>query len=294
MMRVAFQGDRGAYSELAARQALGDSLETVPCRSFDEVFELVEKGGVERGIVPIENSLAGTIRRNYDLLLRHSLRIVGEHSLPVRHCLIAHPSVELADVEIAVSHPQALAQCERRLVSLGIEPEPAYDTAGAVRSLSDGARKNAAAIASSYAAEVFNMRILQANLQDYPHNFTRFLVLSREPLAAAEGDTELSDDAGQTKISIAFSLQSGPGTLFKALAVFALRDLDLAKLESRPNPERPWDYLFYLDFLTNDPAGAAQRSLAHLEEIASMLTVLGTYPAQKIPEQAGLVAATDA
>ncbi len=266
--RVGFQGEHGAYSELAARAALGTEIETIPHRTFDEVFEEVQTGNDHHGLVPIENSLAGSIHRNYDLLQRHKLWIVGETQLRVEHCLIAAPGVALTDVRIVRSHPQALAQCEGTLRKLGVETEAAYDTAGSVRDLRDSRARDAAAIASKLAAEVYDMNILEQGIEDDPNNFTRFLLLAREPLVAS----------GDVKTSIVFALHNLPAALFRAMACFALRDIDLTKIESRPIPGSQWQYHFYLDFIGSQYEGAGQLALQHLGEMATELRVLGTYP----------------
>ena len=263
--QVAFQGERGAYSEMAALAALGDALEPLPHRTFDEVFASVEAGASDLGLVPIENSLAGSIHRNYDLLLRHTLHIVGETQLRIEHCLIAKPGVKLADVRVVRSHPQALAQCERHLAEMGVEAEAAYDTAGSVRDLQ---ASDAAALASRLAAEVYGMAILREGMEDDKQNYTRFLVLGRDP----------ANPTGETKTSIVFALKNAPGALFRAMACFALRDIDLTKIESRPIPGSPWEYHFYLDFVGSQHHGPGQRALAHLAEMATELRVLGTYP----------------
>jgi len=267
-MRVAFQGERGAYSEAAAITYFGESIQPVPCPTFDEVFESVESGAVERGAIPIENSLAGSIHRNYDLLLRHNLHIVGEKIFRVKHCLIAHPGVALAEVRQVTSHPQALAQCEHYLKRLGVTIEAAYDTAGSVKLLKESGKRDTAAIASRRAAEVYAMRILEEGIEDDAANFTRFLILSRQP--------ELTDKPSKT--SVVFSLRNVPGALFKALSVFALRDLDLTKIESRPIPGKTWEYSFYLDFAGNVAEPVTARALDHLREIATTMRVLGSYP----------------
>ncbi|MBK8480690.1 MAG: prephenate dehydratase [Proteobacteria bacterium] len=269
-LRVAFQGERGAYSHLAAQALLGPNVEVLPCVSFDEVFDTVASGAAERGVVPVENSLAGTIHRVYDLMIRHSLHIVGEHALRIAHSLIAAPGVALEDVRVVLSHPQALAQCEHRLRALGLKSEVAYDTAGAVKLLAESGRRDAAALASPLAAEVYGMQVLREELQDHEHNYTRFAVLNREALTERP--------SGDLKISVALSLHNEPGALFKALAVFALRNLDLTKIESRPLPGRTWEYLFYIDFVSDDFANKGRRALGHLEEICGMLKVLGVYP----------------
>lgn len=267
--RVAFQGERGAFSEEAVVTALGSAIEPVACRSFDVVFASVERGETELGVVPIENSLAGSIHRNYDLLLRHKLCIVGETQMRVEHCLIANPGVRLEDVRVVRSHPQALAQCERRLEELGVEVEAATDTAGSVLALRESGATDAAALASRLAAEVYGMAILRQSMEDNEQNFTRFLFLGREPASAYQGES---------KTSIVFALENRPAALFRALACFALRDIDLTKIESRPLPGSPWQYRFYLDFIGSQHDEVGRRALDHLNEMATELRVLGTYP----------------
>lgn len=270
LLRVGFQGERGAYSEAAAIAHFGEDIEPVPCATFDLVFEYVESGDCERGIVPIENSLAGSIHRNYDLLLKHNLQIVGEVSLRVVHNLIAHPGVTLADIRRIYSHPQALAQCEGYLDRLpGIERVPSYDTAGSVKLIKEQGLRDAAAIASQRAAQVYGMAILASGIEDDPENYTRFLVLAREGLVP---------QSGPAKTSIVFALQNAPGVLFKALSVFALRDIDLTKIESRPLKGKPWEYFFYLDFAGSMAETHCQKAIGHLEEIATFLRILGSYP----------------
>jgi prephenate dehydratase len=265
--RVGFQGERGAYSDLAARAIPGFDAEPIPHRTFEEVFEAVQAANDDVGLVPIENSLAGSIHRNYDLLLRNKLSIVGETQLRVEHCLIAAEGVRLEDVRIVRSHPQALAQCEGTLRKLGVETEAAYDTAGSVRDLRDGGATDAAAIASKLAAEVYGMNILAQGIEDDPNNFTRFLLLGREPIRVS----------GDVKTSIVFALHNRPAALFRAMACFALRDVDLTKIESRPIPGSQWQYHFYLDFVGSQYEGTGQLALQQLGEMATELRVLGTY-----------------
>ena len=264
-MRLAYQGEPGAYSEAAALQFGGPTIETLPCKSFDEVFEAVVKKRATHGVVPLENSIGGTIHRNYDLLLEHELSITGEVELDVVHCLQALPGTTLPDVKTVYSHPQALAQCERYLKDLGVQVEAVYDTAGGAKLVSEQKLAGAAALASRRAAEVFGLEVLQEAVQDYEFNITRFAIIGGVP----------PKDANKT--TIVFALRSTPGSLFKALSVFALRDINLTKLESRPVRGAPWEYLFYVEVEANRDDLTFGRSLTHLAEFARWTRVLGTY-----------------
>ena len=274
MQKVAFQGEPGAYSEAAVLEHFGNiSVETVPCESFDLVFQSVESGECDLGFIPIENSLAGSIHRNYDLLLRHSLSVVAEHYLRVRHCLIAKPGVRLSDVRKVISHPQALAQCEGYLRKLtGVVTEPVYDTAGSVKMMRELDNPALAAIASSRAANLYQMSILVEGIEDDPANFTRFLVISRDEILPRT----------EAKTSIVFTLSNQAGSLFRALSAFALRDIDLTKIESRPLAGKPWEYLFYIDFAGSCEDEKIGKALAHLAEYTIMLRVLGCYPRHRV------------
>ena len=264
-MRLAYQGEPGAYSEAAARQFGGDHIETLPCKSFDEVFEAVVKKRATHGVVPLENSIGGTIHRNYDLLLEHELLITGEVELDVVHCLLALPGTTLQDIKIVYSHPQALAQCERYLKDLGVTVEAVYDTAGGAKLVAEQKLAGAAALASRRAADVFGLEVIQEAVQDYEYNITRFFVIG--------GALPTNAD----KTTIVFALPSTPGALFKALSVFALRDINLTKLESRPIRGRPWEYLFYVEVEARRDDLACARALTHLAEFARWTRVLGTY-----------------
>jgi prephenate dehydratase len=272
-MQIAFQGESGAYSEAAVLEHFNnEAVFPVPCESFELVFATVSQGKVDYGFIPIENSLAGSIHQNYDLLLSNNLWVVGEHHLRVSHCLIGRPNASLAGVKKVISHPQALAQCYGYLNSLpGVKIEPVYDTAGSVKMVRDQDDPQLAAIASRRAAQLYGMQILAENIEDNPANFTRFLVIARQPVQPEK----------DAKTSIVFTLKNVPGSLFRALSALALRDIDLAKMESRPLVGTPWEYLFYIDFYGTTLDPLVQRALAHLGEYALMLRVLGSYPFHK-------------
>lgn len=274
--QIAFQGEHGAYSEAAALEYFGAQAATLPCQSFEEVFVAVSSGQATHAMLPIENSLAGSIHRNYDLLLRNELHIVGEYHFRVSHCLLALPGVKLSEIRQVHSHPQALAQCEANLARLGVEQIVASDTAGSAHWLRESGAPSAGAIASRRAAQVYGLEILIENLEDNPANYTRFLALAPQALGAPDSDQ------GDYKTSIVFSMPNRPGVLFKALSVFALRDIDLTKIESRPIPGKPWEYMFYIDFNGYAQAQACERALAHLEELTVFLRILGSYPRHKL------------
>ncbi|GAB4542435.1 MAG: prephenate dehydratase [Anaerolineae bacterium] len=267
---IAFQGEHGAYSEAAVITHFGEAARPLPCPSFEAVFDAVTEGTAAHGIIPVENSLAGSIHRNYDLLLRYELTIVGEVQIRIAHHLIAPSGVTLADVRRVFSHPQALAQCERSLDKLlpHAERVPTYDTAGSVKMLCEEDIRDGAAIASRRAADFYGMSVLCDNLEDDPENYTRFLALGREPVIPT----------GPAKTSIVFSMDNVPGALFKTLAVFALRDIDLTKIESRPLQGKRWQYFFYIDFAGSIHETHCRNALNHLQEIATFFRVLGSYP----------------
>ena len=265
-MKVSFQGEPGAYSEQAVFNYYGE-VETLPCESFDAMFDSVASGKSDMALAPIENSLAGSIHQNYDLLLSHDLHIVGEYLLRVQHCLIAMPGVKKEDIKKAISHPQALGQCAAYLWNLNIKPETVYDTAGSVKMLKASGALDMAAIASRRAAELYEMNIIEEGIEDNSENYTRFLAVGREPVVPKT----------EAKTSIVFTLKNQPGALFKAMSVFALRDIDLTKIESRPLQGKPWEYLFYIDFIGSTQEESSKRALDHLGEYALTLRVLGSY-----------------
>ncbi|KMZ56867.1 Prephenate dehydratase [Zostera marina] len=219
--RVAYQGLPGAYSESAAAKAY-PKCEAVPCEQFETTFEAVERWQVDRAVLPIENSLGGSIHRNYDLLIRHKLHIVGEVRFAVRHCLLANRGVKKENLRRVLSHPQALAQCEHTLTKLAVVKEAVDDTAGAAQFVSINQFRDTAAVASSLASKIYGLDILVHDIQDDSDNITRFLMLAREPI--------IPKVDRPFKTSVVFSLEEGPGVLFKALAVFAMRNINLTKV----------------------------------------------------------------
>ncbi|XP_020530085.1 arogenate dehydratase/prephenate dehydratase 1, chloroplastic isoform X2 [Amborella trichopoda] len=269
-VRVAYQGVPGAYSEEAALKAY-PQCEAVPCDQFEAAFKAVELWLVDKAVLPIENSLGGSIHRNYDLLLRHRLHIVGEVQILVNHCLLGLPGVRREELTRVLSHPQALAQCEIALSQLGVVRESVDNIAGAAQLVATQRLRDTGAIASARAAELYGLIILAERIQDDFENVTRFLILAREPIIP-RGDQPF-------KTSIVFTLEEGPGVLFKALAVFALREINLTKIESRPQRKRPlrvvddsnngsakyFDYLFYIDFEASMADPRAQNALGHLQ-----------------------------
>src|SRR6266571_5752260 len=267
---VAIQGEAGSFSHAAALQALGPDIRLVPCPSFEELFRAVEAGDAARGAVPIENSLAGSVHENYDLLGARTLHVVSETQVRVRHCLIARPGTERAAIRRVASHPVALAQCRRFFATHpDVAPVPAYDTAGSVRDLMADHLAAEGAIGSSLAADLYGAEVLLEGLEDHPENYTRFLVVAREPAPAGAA----------SKTSLVLTLPDVPGSLHQALGVFAGRQVNLSKIESRPIPGRPWEYVFYLDVMGDSRSGVAA-ALAELGALAKDLRVLGAYPAR--------------
>jgi prephenate dehydratase len=268
---VAIQGEAGSFSHAAALETHGPALELVPCPTFTDLFRAVESGKATAGMVPIENTLAGSVHENYDLLSAHALHVVSETELRIRHCLIAPPRTSLPAIRRVASHPVALAQCRQFFLRHPeVIPVPAYDTAGSVRDVLAGRIEADAAIASKLAADLYGADVLVEGLEDHAENYTRFLVVAREP-APSEPDKA-------SKTSLMLSLGNQPGTLYRALGVFAARGLNLTKIESRPLPGRPWEYLFYLDVV--DGGHELDAALEELRPFTSMIRVLGTYPAR--------------
>ena len=274
-VRVAYQGEPGAFSQTAAWLLLGDDAATIPFRSFEEMFQSVAAGDADCCVTPIENSLAGSIHRNYDLLLSSGLTILGETFLRIVHNLIAPPGTALDDVRRVYSHPVALAQCGRFLRQHPVmEPEPMHDTAGAVRVVMEHRQPGEAAIASEAAANIYGGVILATNVEDDPLNFTRFFLLA-PPSASLRPLTEPS--AQRWKTSLLLEIANTPGSLYRALGVFATAGIDLSKIESRPIPGKPREYAFYLDVIGNLSDAAIAQAIKQLRKDADSVTVLGSY-----------------
>lgn len=268
-LRVAFQGERGAFSETAAVQLLGPGVELVPCPTFESLFAAIEEGAADRVLAPVENSLAGSVHRSYDLLLESPLKIVGEVIIPIRHCLIGCPGARLETIKTVASHPVALAQCLRFFAEhQQIHPIVAEDTAGSVAQIIKRGDVTCAAIAGRRAAEVYGGHILLEHLEDHAENYTRFVLLA--------SSMESSDDAD--KLSLAFKLPHRPAALYHALEPFARHRIDLIKIESRPIRGRPWEYHFYLDLHASIKDGGVREALREIEEYATEVRLLGCYP----------------
>ncbi|ESQ51246.1 hypothetical protein EUTSA_v10016681mg [Eutrema salsugineum] len=284
-LRVAYQGVPGAYSEAAAGKAY-PNCQAIPCDQFEVAFQAVELWIADRAVLPVENSLGGSIHRNYDLLLRHRLHIVGEVQLPVHHCLMALPGVRKEFLTRVISHPQGLAQCEHTLTRLGLNVarEAVDDTAGAAEFIAANNIRDTAAIASARAAEIYGLEILEDGIQDDASNVTRFVMLAREPI--------IPRTDRPFKTSIVFAHEKGTCVLFKVLSAFAFRNISLTKIESRPNHNVPirlvdeanvgtakhFEYMFYIDFEASMAEARAQNALAEVQEFTSFLRVLGSYP----------------
>ncbi len=294
-MKLAIQGELGSFShEAAVRMLPGCTI--VPCARSVEVFDRVQRGSVAAAVIPIENSLAGTVAEHADLLVSRDVFIQSEFLLRIVHNLIAAPGVKLAAVRKVLSHPVALDQCRDFFRHHPrIDPVPFYDTAGSVKHVVAERLPDAAAIAGRYAAHQYSGKILQAGVEDDKRNFTRFFLLRKSMLSRATGKAGVTAarrkgtdplapsyqrlvPRGANKTSIAFKVKNVPGALFKSLSVFALRDISLSKIESRPMRGRPWEYVFYVDFLRGDDE-PARSALRHLGEVAEFVKVLGIYRA---------------
>jgi len=267
-VKVAFQGEKGAYSETAVCTFFGSSAVVTPCREFKDVFESVKEQKTQFGVVPIENSLEGSVNQTYDLFLKYDLKVRGEVIVKIEHCLIANPNTQSEDIKAVYSHPQALAQCRNFLEKSGWELIPTYDTAGSVKLLKEKGLTNAAAVASERAAVLYEMKVIARDIADNPENYTRFFVLAKED----------APNTGNDKTSIIFAAVHKPGSLYNALREFAKREINLTKIESRPTKQTPWEYNFYLDFEGHRSEPRCSEALGALREHAAFIKILGSYP----------------
>lgn len=271
--KVAFQGIAGAYSEQAIHQFFAPEVESIPCKTLDEIFLAVEDGDADHGMLPVENAVAGSVTRSYELLMEHDLRIHAEIILRVRHMLMAPPGTAPGDVARVRSHPQALAQCQRYLDRHGLQPEPAFDTAGSARDLAAHPEPDVGVVASALAAELYDLEIMDQNIEDYAFNYTRFFVLARESPPRAP----------RNKTSLIFTTPHRPGALYECMGEFAKRRINLTKIESRPRLNRPWQYIFYLDFEGHCQDPACEAAIMGLLRRSSFVKLLGSYPAATTP-----------
>jgi prephenate dehydratase len=270
--KVAFQGEKGAFSQVAITQLLGPTANAIPCQRFEEVFQALDGGCVDAAVIPIENTLHGSVHENYDHLLNFNLPIVGETNVRVAHNLIAAPGVRFRQIRKVYSHPVALNQCLKFFTqNPQFERIPFYDTAGSVKMVMEEGLQDAAAIASAISADIYKGTILKRNIEDDPSNFTRFFLL-RRPGARTPRST------AEWRTSLVFRTPNIPGALFRCLSAFALRDISVIKIESRPLRGTPWEYLFYLDFIGHVDDPKCRKALGHLEELTDFVRVLGSYP----------------
>lgn len=271
---MAYQGEPGAYSEDAVAALFGDGADPLPCLDFRDAFEAVDTGKASHAVLPVENSIEGTVAPVNDLLLEHDLTVTGEAIVPVNHCLIANPGSRLEGIRVVYSHPQALGQCRR---FLGLHPDwrqiPAYDTAGSVKLVHEQARKEEAAIASRRSAQLYGMQVLAESIQTEQENSTRFFRLEKHPRTLKDAD----------KTSIAFVAKNVPGSLHRCLGEFASRGINLTKLESRPRPSRPWNYVFYADLEGNLEEPRVREAVGALVATAGFVKVFGSYRAARVP-----------
>lgn len=273
---VAFQGERGAFGDEAARMYFGQrearaakrQVNPAPCKSFTDVFRAVASGEATYGLVPVENSQAGSINDVYDLLRQHDLFIIGELSYEVNQCLLSLKGQKLEDIKRVISHPQALAQSDVFLRELGVEVVATYDTAGSAKMIRDEQLTGVAAIAAAGAAEIYDLDILAHNVQTIKGNFTRFIALGREPAPREEG-------SAKTMLVMATAHQ--PGSLYKCLGFLAANNINVLKLESRPSRQRVWEYVFYLDFEGHRDDTPVRKALAQLAEHTTFCKVLGSF-----------------
>ena len=268
MVKVAFQGERGAFSEDAAAKLFGADIDYSPCARLKHVFEHVSHDNVEFGVVPVENSQAGSINETYDLLLAYPTNIFAEVILRVSHCLMALPGKKLEDITTIYSHPQAIAQCAEFLSKLNVEIMSGYDTAGSAKMIKEKGLTNCAAIASRRASDIYGLEILAPEIETSINNYTKFAAISKQK----------AEPAQKNKTSLVFATEHKPGSLYRILGIFATRNINLTKLESRPSRREPWEYVFYADFEGHLDSRIHQEAVKELQTEATFVKILGSYP----------------
>jgi len=268
MVQIAFQGEKGAFSEDAVIKLFGKDVDFLPCIRLRDVFQSVLEDRVQFAVVPVENSQAGSINETYDLLLTYPLNIFAEVVLRVSHCLMALPGENLAGIRMIYSHPQALAQCEEFLSQLNAEIMPTYDTAGSAKMIKERGLKQCAAIANRRAADIYGLEILVSQIETNVNNYTRFFAISKQKAKKVE----------KNKTSLVFAAQHVPGALYRILGIFATKNMNLTKLESRPSRSKPWEYVFYTDFEGHMDSEVYQEAIKELHQQAVFVKILGSYP----------------
>lgn len=271
-MKIAFQGERGAYSEMASLQHFSTAIELIPCKTLSDVFEIIENDQVDYAVVPIENSIEGSVNETYDLLVNTKKMVCNEIYFRVVHCLISYNDSDLSKIKAVYSHPQALGQCRNFLQKNSITPIPFYDTAGSVKMLKEFPIENAGAIASERAAETYDMKIIEKGIEDNKNNYTRFIVLAGKD----------AEPTGNDKTLAIFSTKHVPGALYKVIGEFASRNINLTMIVSRPTKEKPWEYNFYVDFEGHRKDEKVRECLEQLKDNTEFLKVLGSYPKSKL------------
>jgi prephenate dehydratase len=266
---IAFQGEHGAYSEEAIHRHFGEDSTTLPCETFTEIFQAIQRGNATNGMLPVENATTGTVYQAYELLMEYDFRVQAEHIMPISHHLLAPEGTDVESIQRVKSHPQALAQCADTLRRRGWEPVATYDTAGAARALAENPEPDTAVIASALAGKLYNLFILDSGIEDDPMNSTRFFAIGPDDAPRRE----------PSKTSLVFAVRHRPRALYDCLGAFALRSINLTKIESRPMRGRPWQYWFYLDFEGHWKDSSAEAALVDLLRQASMVKMLGSYPA---------------
>lgn len=270
MTRVSFQGERGAYSEAASRAFFDEKIETVPLPTFAEVLQSTTDNKTDYSVLPVENSLEGSVGESYDLLFSTSLNVIGEYYLRIEHCLIGNGKLD--DVDTVYSHPQALGQCRNFIEKHGMKTVPTYDTAGSVKIIKDIGTKNVACIASNMASEIYNMPIIATEIANNLNNYTRFLILSKSQ----------KSETGKDKTSIIFSIKHEPGSLYRIIENFHQYNVNLTKIESRPNKTSTWEYNFYVDFEGHLENSKISEMLEKIKKDTLFMKILGSYPSAKL------------